>query len=195
VHVEDHLELEQVGAARHGTTMLAGMGRPGIPIPPRRERLLVLPLGDHEVAVVSGDGAQQLEAEEAGRAVDGMGTLGEASLEFGTGRGGHADGVDLHDGHGSTVDAVVQGDDFNRSSLATTVVVAVTSNTRLSAMPGNVALPRGVCGLDRDSVVNVTAVATVDKADVDTDAGPLPLDLWQRVTAGLRLVLHAPFAG
>lgn len=113
---------------------------------------------------------------------------------------GHLVWVDLGSTSGSAPAGrrpavVVQSDDFNRSSLATTVVVAVTSNTRLAAMPGNVALPRGVCGLDRDSVVNVAAVATVDKAHVESDAGPLPLDMWQRVVTGLRLVLHTPFAG
>jgi mRNA interferase MazF len=90
---------------------------------------------------------------------------------------------------------VIQSDDYNRSTLATTVVVAVTSNTRLALLPGNVALPEGVCGLDRDSVVNVTAIATVDKADVHEVAGALPLDLWERVAAGMRRVLHTPFAG
>jgi len=90
---------------------------------------------------------------------------------------------------------IIQSDEFNRSALATTVVVAITSNTRLSLMPGNVTIPAGVCGLDRESVVNVTAIATVDTSAVLEDAGPLPLELWLRVTAGLRMVLHSTFAG
>jgi mRNA interferase MazF len=90
---------------------------------------------------------------------------------------------------------VVQSDVFNASTLATTIVAAMTSNTRLSLMPGNVAVPTGVCDLDRDSVVNVTALATIDKRWVLEDAGPLPLDLWQRVASGVRLVLHSRFSG
>jgi len=36
--------------------------------------------------------------------------------------------------------AIVQGDSFNASRLATTVVVPLTSNLRLAAAPGNVVL-------------------------------------------------------
>jgi mRNA interferase MazF len=113
---------------------------------------------------------------------------------------GHVVWVDLGGRRGSAPAGrrpavVIQSDDYNRSTLATMVIVAVTSNTRLALMPGNVAVPHGVCGLDRDSVVNVTAIATIDMAEVREDAGPLPLDLWQRVATGVRLVLHTPFAG
>jgi mRNA interferase MazF len=88
---------------------------------------------------------------------------------------------------------VLQSNDFNASAIATTVVAAMTSNTRLAVMPGNVSVPRGICGLDRESVVNVSAIATIDKTWVTEDAGALPLDMWQRVAAGLRLVLQSPF--
>lgn len=90
---------------------------------------------------------------------------------------------------------VVSADEFNHSRLSTVIVAAITSNTRLAVMPGNVAVPRGVCDLDRDGVVNVTALATIDKHAVLDQAGILPLDLWQRVAAGLHMVLRTPFAG
>ena len=51
---------------------------------------------------------------------------------------------------------VVQSDDFNRSRIATTVVVAVTSNLNLVQMPGNVLLPKKATGLAKDSVANVS---------------------------------------
>ena len=56
--------------------------------------------GHHEVAVLALDRAQQLEAEEARRPVDGVGAVGEALLQLLVGLLGHGDGVDLHDWHG-----------------------------------------------------------------------------------------------
>lgn len=53
---------------------------------------------------------------------------------------------------------VVQGDTFNRSRIATVVVVPLTSNTRLAAMPGNVLLLSRHTGLPKDSVANVSQV-------------------------------------
>ena len=61
---------------------------------------------------------------------------------------------------------VVSADPYNESRLATIVALAITSNTDLATMPGNVFLPGAVTGLPRDSVVNVTAVVTLDKVDL-----------------------------
>lgn len=89
---------------------------------------------------------------------------------------------------------IVQSDAFNRTDLATTVVAVITRNTRLAQLPGNVFLPADSCGLARDSVVNVTALTTVDKSSLGEVAGELPLHLWQEVVRGIHLVLHSPFA-
>jgi mRNA interferase MazF len=62
----------------------------------------------------------------------------------------------------------------------------ITSSTRLAAMPGNVFLPADTVGLPRDSVVNVTAVVTLDKADLGAPAGRLPAALMDDVDRGLR---------
>lgn len=84
---------------------------------------------------------------------------------------------------------VISADRFNRSRLATVVVVSISSNTGLAAMPGNVFVPRGTGGLRRDSVVNVTQLATIDRRLLDAAAGRLPTTLLEAVDAGLRLVL------
>jgi mRNA interferase MazF len=84
----------------------------------------------------------------------------------------------------------IQADSFNKSRLASALVAVITSNTKLAAMPGNVFVPASVSGLPRDSVVNVTALATVDKVDLDGPVGRLPSLLLQRVEAGLRQVLE-----
>lgn len=85
---------------------------------------------------------------------------------------------------------VVQADSYNASRLATTIVVVLTSNTGSAAMPGNVLLPAGLTGLSKDSVANVTAVATVDRRDLDPHpAGMVPAHLLAEVDAGLKRVL------
>lgn len=85
---------------------------------------------------------------------------------------------------------IVQADAFNASRLATAVALAVTSNTALAAMPGNVFLPAALTGLARDSVANVTALVTVDRADLDRAIGRVPEYLMREVDSGLRLVLE-----
>jgi len=84
---------------------------------------------------------------------------------------------------------VVQSAPYNASRLATVVAVAVTSNTGLAAMPGNVFLPAVSTGLRRDSVANVTAVVTLNKHELDGPAGRVPAALMRELDDGLRRVL------
>jgi mRNA interferase MazF len=83
---------------------------------------------------------------------------------------------------------VVQSDPYNASRLATVVAAVVTSNTSLAVMPGNVFLPAAASGLPRDSVVNVTAIVTLDKDDLETPVGALSPALMGEVDHGLRRV-------
>ena len=69
---------------------------------------------------------------------------------------------------------VIQADPFNASRLAMIVAAVITSNTGLAAMPGNVFLPAVAVGLPRDSVVNVTALVTLNKSDLGNQAGTVP---------------------
>jgi mRNA interferase MazF len=84
---------------------------------------------------------------------------------------------------------VLQADPYNASKLATVVAAVITSNTGLAAMPGNVFLPAAAVGLPRDSVVNVTALVTLDKNDLGQRAGAVPDSLLREVNVGLRRVL------
>lgn len=84
---------------------------------------------------------------------------------------------------------VIQADPFNASRLNTTLAAVITSNTGLAVMPGNVFLPAASSGLPKDSVVNVTALVTVNKTDLDTEVGQLPPALMSEVDRGLRGVL------
>jgi mRNA interferase MazF len=87
---------------------------------------------------------------------------------------------------------IVSADPYNRSNLRTVTVVIVTSNARLAALPGNVAVPAEVVDLDTDSVVNVTQIATIDRAALQSRIGAMPDWLMAKVDAGLAgaLALH-----
>ncbi|MFM9921289.1 type II toxin-antitoxin system PemK/MazF family toxin [Lacisediminihabitans sp. H27-G8] len=84
---------------------------------------------------------------------------------------------------------VIQSDSYNESRLSTVLVAVVTSNTALATMPGNVFLPTAVTGLPRDSVVNVTALVTLNKSDLSEQVGQVPSRLLDDVDRGLRRVL------
>jgi len=84
---------------------------------------------------------------------------------------------------------VIQAEPYNASRLNTMIAAVITSHTGLAAMPGNVFLPAAATGLPRDSVVNVTALVTLDKVDLDTETGHLPQALMSEVDRGLRRVL------
>jgi mRNA interferase MazF len=84
---------------------------------------------------------------------------------------------------------IVQSDSFNRSRLATVMIVVLTANVRLLDAPGNVLLRSRVSGLPRDSVANVSQVLTIDRRRLAERIGHLPADLVTQVDAGLRLVL------
>ena len=84
---------------------------------------------------------------------------------------------------------VVQHDRFNRSAIATTVVAAVTSNLRLAVMPGNVRLRQGEAGLPQASVVNVSQLRTIDRAQLHDRVGTLGPARMRDVLKGLALLL------
>ena len=69
------------------------------------------------------------------------------------------------------------------------LVAVITTNTALATMPGNVFLAATATGLPRDSVVNVTAIVTLNKADLADYVGQLPDVLREDVHRGLRRVL------
>jgi mRNA interferase MazF len=85
---------------------------------------------------------------------------------------------------------VISADSYNSSRLATVLAAAITTNTRLAAMPGNVFLPASANGLPHDSVVNVTALVTLDKHDLTESPGSIPPTIMDDIERGLRQVLN-----
>jgi mRNA interferase MazF len=84
---------------------------------------------------------------------------------------------------------IVSADQYNRSKVRTVTVVVLTTNRQLAALPGNVAVPADLGGLPRDSVVNVTQVATIDRSTLEERIGLLPDWLLAQVDAGLQRAL------
>jgi mRNA interferase MazF len=84
---------------------------------------------------------------------------------------------------------VVQCDEFNRSRIGTVVCVALTSNLRWADAPGNVKLPARASGLSKESVANVSQVATLDKSVLTERVGRLPSRKLDLVLDGINVVL------
>jgi mRNA interferase MazF len=85
---------------------------------------------------------------------------------------------------------VIQDDTFTESRISTVIVVMITSNIQLAEAPGNVILPRGVSGLPKDSVANVSQIFTIDKTFLVERLGSLPDYLQEEVDEGLRTILY-----
>lgn len=102
--------------------------------------------------------------------------------------------ADLDPAHGSRPAKrrpvlIIQSNQYNESQIATVIAAALTSNTSLAMMPSNTFLPASATGLPRDSVVNMTALVTLNKSDLSGRAGTLPFTLLSEVDLGLHQVL------
>jgi mRNA interferase MazF len=84
---------------------------------------------------------------------------------------------------------VVQGDDFNRSRIATVVCVVLTSYVRLASVPGNVLLSAGATGLRRESVANVSQLVTLDKDSLTDYVGQVSSNQLVRILLGIDIML------
>ena len=70
------------------------------------------------------------------------------------------------------------------------MIAIVTSNLKYAALPGNVRLSKGEAGLPRPSVVNVSQIATIDRAAITAKAGHLTRHRLDEIWSGVRLVLE-----
>ncbi|HEV7883719.1 MAG TPA: type II toxin-antitoxin system PemK/MazF family toxin [Solirubrobacteraceae bacterium] len=84
---------------------------------------------------------------------------------------------------------IISANPYNQSNLRTVTVAVLTTNLKLAALPGNVSIPADIAGLNAGSIVNVTQIATIDRAAVDERIGALPDWLTAQVDAGLMRAL------
>lgn len=80
-------------------------------------------------------------------------------------------------------------DRFNHSNLATVIILPLTSNRKFESLPGNVFLPKEQSGLAKDSVINVTQLAAIDKAWIEELVTELPRHIMSEIDRSLSLVL------
>jgi mRNA interferase MazF len=83
---------------------------------------------------------------------------------------------------------VIQNDLLNSSQIRTVIVCALTSNLRRAKAMGNVLLQLGEANLDRESVVNISQIFTVDKALLTEKIGSLSQERIRQILAGLSMV-------
>jgi mRNA interferase MazF len=84
---------------------------------------------------------------------------------------------------------VIQNNVFNASRLSTVVLCSLTSNIERAKAPGNVLLRKGEGNLQKDSVVNITQIITVDKSDLVDKIGSLPFNKISQIIEGVQLLL------
>src|SRR5262245_42433773 len=83
---------------------------------------------------------------------------------------------------------VIQNNMFNHSGLNTVIVCGLTSNLKRAAVPGNILLEAGEASLPKQSVVIVSQVFTVDKAQLGEYIGALSKKRVRQILDGLRLI-------
>ena len=84
---------------------------------------------------------------------------------------------------------IVSSDAFNRSQIPTVIAVAISSDLRLVEAPGNVQLHTAESRLPTDSVINIAAVTTLAKTQLDEWLARVGTNVLHRVEAGLKLAL------
>ena len=83
---------------------------------------------------------------------------------------------------------VVQDNVLNRSRIHTVVVCALTTNLKRAKAPGNVLLEAGESNLPRQSVVVVSQVSVVDKAQLGEYIGSLTRQRISQILDGMRFL-------
>ncbi|MGR3218270.1 MAG: type II toxin-antitoxin system PemK/MazF family toxin [Candidatus Anammoxibacter sp.] len=83
---------------------------------------------------------------------------------------------------------VIQNNLFNSSRINTVVVCTLTSNLKRANAPGNVLLAKGEANLQKKSVVNISQIYTVNKADLTEKIGQVSEDRLQQIFEGIKLI-------
>ena len=84
---------------------------------------------------------------------------------------------------------IISSNEFNESFIQTAIVAVITSNLRLADAPGNFKIEKMKFGLNRNSVVNISQLITLDKSYLTEQTGKLSSRQIQLLNDGLKLVL------
>jgi mRNA interferase MazF len=83
---------------------------------------------------------------------------------------------------------VIQENVINHSRINTVVVCALTTNMKRANTPGNVLLEVGEANLPRQSIVVVSQVSTVDKAQLGEYIGSLHQTRVDQILSGMQFI-------
>ena len=86
---------------------------------------------------------------------------------------------------------VIQNNLFNDSRINTTVVCSLTSNLNRAKAPGNVMLNKGEANLSKQSVVNISQIFTVNKADLIEKIGQVSEKRMLEILDGIKLLTES----
>ncbi|MCK4841403.1 MAG: type II toxin-antitoxin system PemK/MazF family toxin [Methylococcales bacterium] len=84
---------------------------------------------------------------------------------------------------------IVSSNQFNQSLIQTIIVAVITSNLRLVDAPGNFKIIKKHSGLNKDSVVNISQLITLDKSYLTEQIGKLNSKHIVFLNEGVKLVL------
>ena len=85
---------------------------------------------------------------------------------------------------------VIQNNVFNQSKIASVVVCALTSNLKRVKAPGTVLIRKGEGNITKDSIVNISQIATVDKTDLVEKIGSLSTLKIADIIDGVKLLIE-----
>jgi mRNA interferase MazF len=83
---------------------------------------------------------------------------------------------------------VIQANPFNESRISTVVCIPLTSNLKWATAPGNVMLKKGLTGLAKESVANVSQIISLDKRVLTEKCGRVPGSYFKQLFHGLDIV-------
>ena len=85
---------------------------------------------------------------------------------------------------------IVQANEFNKSKINTIIALAITTNVRLAGAPGNVLLSAKQSTLNKESVINISQIITIDKSFLTEKVHTISNKIMEAVEEGIKLVLN-----
>ena len=85
---------------------------------------------------------------------------------------------------------IIQNDVFNRSSIGTAIVCVLTTNLSYTRARLNVLLEEGEGGLQEQSVVNVSQIASVDRRMLGQQIGRLSIHRIEQINRGVARLIE-----
>src|SRR5688572_19033281 len=83
---------------------------------------------------------------------------------------------------------VIQDNVINHSNVQTVVVCALTTNSKRANAPGNVLLEIGEANLPKQSIVVVSQISTINKAQLGEYIGSLTQQRINQILAGIKFL-------